>query len=166
VKPVLSGFAECTDTVAAALLSAASGSEDARLVALCRNLAASTGRLASADSVALAAGFRSRHQLDRVLKNHGWPGIERLEGWARLFRLLVAAERRHVSLEKYASSQEIDPRTLRDLCRTLTGGRWMVLREAGLAHAILLFRNECVPRSATRTGRRAAIKRNVMEMTG
>lgn len=140
--------------VAVALECVLSAKSDARLANVCRLLAQRGGYLEGSNALAHAAGYRSRFELNELLKRRHLPPLERLAAWARFLSLLAAAERHGLTLETYAWSLGKEPSTFHRLCRELAHEHWKDLRNAGLAHAILVMRADCARTRPSRTVKR------------
>jgi DNA-binding phage protein len=97
---------------------ASDGQADAaRLHAILELLTVQRGMLHSAEAVARASGFASRHQLHRFLKSRGLPSVRTLSAWVRVALLTDSAQ----PLEDIAWSEGIDPSVDHRRLRRLTG---------------------------------------------
>jgi hypothetical protein len=107
-------------------------------------LAASGGRIGSADSFARGLGLRSRHQLARALRREGLPQIEELCAWIKTLQWLLAWEHTHQSLFALALEAALRPPTCYRLVKRVTGKTWRQTCTDGFAITLLSLVNRCL----------------------
>src|SRR5512144_884345 len=79
-----------------------------RVRAILTSLAASNGRIGSADHLARVAALRSRFQLARLLRRDGLPPVGELVAWTRVLYWLHHAEADGSPLARLALADGLD----------------------------------------------------------
>src|SRR6267378_753297 len=101
------------------------------------------GRPPGSAELAAWLGFHDRYQFARAMRREGLPPLETLGGWARTLYWLLESETSGTTLCELAERDNLDPAVAYRLVRRVTGQRWSEIRRAGLALALLHFRDKC-----------------------
>jgi hypothetical protein len=99
---------------------------------------------ASAQNVALAMGFTSRHQLARALQRDGLPPFEYLTAWFSVINWLVRAEEAGISLCELTIEDARDPAVRYRSVKRMTGKGWAEVRTLGSRWLVGQFADACV----------------------
>lgn len=106
-------------------------------------LAGCSGRVASADALAIVLGLPNRYKLGRALKREGLPQLEELSGWIRTLTLLAEGERTHQPLYRLAIASAVNPPTCYRLIKRVTGRTWCQVRTDGFDVLLVRFVGRC-----------------------
>lgn len=114
-----------------------------RVRAILTSLAASNGRIGSADHLARVAALRSRFQLARLLRRDGLPPVGELVAWTRVLYWLHQAEVDGSTLGRLVLVEGIDPATASRLVKRVLGITWTTARARGFQSAFDRFVAVC-----------------------
>lgn len=106
-------------------------------------VAACRGVVASAELFAMGLGFRSRHQLARLLDGEGLPPLRELAAWTRLVNWLLAWDQAGTSLCRMAVETSADPAVCYRSVKRLTGLPWSTVRARGVPWVLIQLRGRC-----------------------
>jgi hypothetical protein len=106
-------------------------------------LAPCSGRVPSADALAMVLGFANRFRLGRALRREGLPQLEELSGWLRVLSLLAEGERTRQPLYRLAMKAAENPPTWYRLIRRVTGRTWCQARAEGFDVLLVRFVRRC-----------------------
>lgn len=106
-------------------------------------IAEQNGRIGNVQFLVNRLGLRTRHQLARILRSEGLPGIEELTAWVSVLAWLLEAETSGTSLFKVAHAADVDPATCYRIVKRATGRPWSELRILGVDWVMLTLRQRC-----------------------
>lgn len=128
--------------------------------ALLSALGCVNGHPTSTSDLAQWLGFDDRYQLARALRREGLPPMETLGGWTRTLYWIIESQASGATLRQLARREHVDPAVAYRLVRRITGRRWSEIRRAGLAEALIEFRDECRNRATGAETRQLATARD------
>jgi len=115
-------------------------------------LIACEGRIGTAERFAHSAGFRSCHQVARLLDREGLPPIKELSAWIYTLARLLAWEASRISLCRSALWLAEDPGNCYRRVQHLCGVRWSEARAMGFDHMLVRFVQRCGKRTLSLEG--------------